>query len=248
VVVETVSTSGITLPSQPGKVIVQDADRRLEFRGYLLHRVSTEVRHKPQWLEIELWKVTDGSGRYVLHFVGKSVLVHEEGSDCNAGIPTPTEMLASDAEPCWKCRPDIEHAKPGTVFEAETDRHKAEVCDGRLDDTGRTIEILPVESVIYLKNNGFTLNEDISVPITELSEMALWYLSARDVLRHLRESWRRRPEMSGTLSAPAQRLIDAAGVKDPAINAAAHVVEQLLWYSMSKLGSGREKGRKAPYG
>jgi hypothetical protein len=202
---------------------VQDAIGFKRFTGYLEHRVSTEVRHKPQWLEIELWKVTDGTGRYVLHFTGKSVLVHKNGSDCNAGVPTAFSELSIDAESCRKCRPDLQHALPTAIFEAETDRHKAEICDGTPVD-GATVllangtEMDSVEeAALYLESQG----------VTPGTEEAAWYLSARKVLWILRDNWHRKPGMTGTLSAPAQRLIDTVETMDPAIYAAVHVVEEV---------------------
>jgi hypothetical protein len=198
---------------------VQDAIGFKQFNGYLLHRVSTEVRHKPQWLEIELWKVTDGTGRYVLHFTGKSVLVHKYGSDCNTGVPTAFSELSIDAESCRKCRPDLQHALPTAIFEAETDRHKAEICDGTPVAGADEAETGAVEeAAIYLASQD----------ITPGTEEAAWYLSARKVLWVLRDNWHRKPGVTGTLSAPAQRLIDTVETVDPAIYAAVHVVEEVL--------------------
>lgn len=197
-------------PRSDKKVRVQDADRILEFTGYMLHRVSTEVAHKPQWLEIEAWKITDGTCRYLLHFTGKSVAVHKSGSDCNTGVPTPFSQLPEDAEPCRKCRPSFSNAKVDDIFEAETDRHKVEICDGRpRDEQGQLI----------LGNN----NEPL--PVTD--QEAGWRASGQELVRTLRESWHRPPGKAGTLSAPAQRLVDTLAKMDPAIQAAVQVVEPI---------------------
>ena len=196
------------------KVLVQDADRFRKFEGYLLHRVSTEVAHKPQWLEIEAWKVTDGTCRYVLHFTGKSVLVHKENSDCNTGVPTPASKLPDDSEACRKCRPDLrspaERKKDSTIFEAETDRHKVEICDGRPKD-----------------ENGKLLTGDDGKPLPITDENMAWQQSAREMIRTLRESWHRKPEAAGTLSAPAQRLVDTVAMVDDAVRSATRVVESI---------------------
>lgn len=202
--------------SQIHKVLIQDADRFREFDGYMMYRVSTEVPLKPQWLEIEIWKVMDGTCRYVLHFVGRSVLVHKENSDCNTGVPTPAIRLAEDSEACRKCRPDLAHAKDDDIFEAETDRHKIEVCDGRPKDTDPAS---PNYGQLLLGEDGLPL------PITD--EWQAWVSSAKELLRILRESWHRKPETAGTLSAPAQRLVDTAARMDDAILAATQVVESL---------------------
>ena len=191
------------------RVKIQDADRFKEFSGYMVKRISTEVPSKPQWLEIEIWKVMDGTCRYVLHFIGKSVLVHEENSDCNTGIPTPASQLHEDAEPCRKCRPVLQGAPSDKIFEAETDRHKIEICDGRP------------------KNGGVLVADVYGTPLPIRDENVAWVSSATEILRVLRESWHRKPESAGTLSAPAQRLVDTAAQVDPAIFAATQVVESL---------------------
>ena len=199
-------------------VRVQDADRIREFYGYMMHRVSTEVAHKPQWLEIELWKFTDGTCRYLLHFTGRSVLVHTPDSDCNTGIPIPASGLHPDSESCRRCRPDFRNAGPDDIFEAETDRHKIEVCDGRpKDEAGAVIPLPRAES------------ESGEPPLAcdEEVQRAAWRASAREVIRVLRESWHRKPEAAGTLSAPAQRLVDTVARYDDAILAATQVVEKL---------------------
>ena len=195
----------------PVKLVrVQDADRIREFYGYMMHRVSTEVAHKPQWLEIELWKFTDGTCRYLLHFIGKSVLVHTPDSDCNTGVPVPFSKLDPDSESCRKCRPDLLNAGDGDMFEAETDRHKIEVCDGRPRD-----------------DQGFLMMGSNGEPLPLEDESTAWQASAREIIRILRESWHRRPESAGTLSAPAQRLVDTVARHDAAIFAATQVVEKL---------------------
>jgi hypothetical protein len=199
------------VPGVDGKVEVQDADRVRTFKGFLMHRVSTEVAHKPQWLEIEAYKVTDGTCRYVLHFTGRSVLYHASGSDCNTGVPTQASKLPMDSEPCRRCRPgNFRVALADKLYEAETDRHKIEVCDGRPKDS-----------------TGALIMGDDGDPLPVADEDAAWMSSAREMLRILRESWHRKPETAGTLSAPAQRLVDTIARLDPAILAATRVVEEL---------------------
>jgi hypothetical protein len=205
----------VPLPNRHAEFIsrrqrVQDADRYREFTGYLMHRVSTEVPHKPQWLEIEAWKVTDGTCRYLLHFTGKSVLVHSEDSDCNTGVPTPASELSEDSEPCRKCRPNLATADPDAIFEAETDRHKIEICDGRPKWP-----------------DGTLIKGDDGEPLPIEDEGEAWIASAKEMLRILRESWHRNPGTPGTMSAPAQRLVDTLARMDPAIKAATEVVESI---------------------
>lgn len=209
------------VPGVDGMIEVQDADRVRKFKGYLMHRVSTEVAHKPQWLEIEAYKVTDGTHRYVLHFTGKSVLVHDQDSDCNTGVPTPFRLLSRDAEPCRRCRPRLRSASPDDLFEAETDRHKIEVCDGRVHDAdGELVTDGDGRLLVYGDDKNRT-------PVVAMSDYDVEKASGREVLRVLRESWHRKPESAGTLSAPAQRLVDTIARLEPAILAATQVVEEI---------------------
>lgn len=205
------STGTGTGSEQAGQLVkIKDADRYREFVGELVYGVSTEVPHKPQWLEIEIWRVTDGTCRYVLHFIGRSVLVHAENSDCNTGVPTPYRTLAEDSEPCRKCRPDLDGADPDDIFEAETDRHKIEICDGRPK----------------WPDGSLKTGED-GDPLPIADEDAAWKASAAEIIRILKESWHKKPGSAGTLSAPAQRLVDTAAKLDPAILFATEVVEKI---------------------
>lgn len=198
---------------------IQDADRQVEIRGFLEYRVSTETLRKPQWLELELWKICDGTGRYLEHIIGKSVLYHNEDSDCNTGIPMMAAHMPDDSEPCRKCNPKSFRSVPkNTVFDVETDRHKVEICDGREN------ERWPMDEYgIPLVNLEPDLDERGNVIMT--AEEKAWYISAHEVIKHLRESWRRQP--GGTLSAPAQRLLKTVAVFDPAIDAALNHVERV---------------------
>lgn len=207
---DAVHRTAVPAPRDGQAVRVQDADRIREFPGIPVCRVSTEVPYKPQWLEIELYKVTDQTCRYLLHFIGRSVLVHESGSDCNTGVPTLISQLPDDSEACRKCHPDLRNPQDDAMVEAETDRHKIEVCDGRPKHA---------DGSLILGADGEPL------PVTD--ESAAWVASAREMIKTLRESWHRKPGTPGTLSAPAQRLIDIGAQLDPAIAAAIQVVEPL---------------------
>jgi hypothetical protein len=184
----------------PGIIHIQDAAQVYEIMGVLVDAVSTEVPYKPQWLEISLYRCHDNSGRYVLHFVGRSVLYHAPGSQCNTGVPTAVSdtTFPPDAEPCRRCKPPkISQLSSGelqnAIFELEMDRHKVEVADGRTGEPAAN---------------------------TSLTEDQLWDASAKIVLQLLHDSWQQRPSSTATLSAPAQRLVDIAANHDPHVAAA----------------------------
>lgn len=120
---------------------VRDGLRRIRFSGSLLASVSTETNRKPQWIELELYTHEPGDeypGRYFLHVIGRSVRYHQNGSECNTGVPTPWEELPEDAEPCPQCRPPS-LPLPGTprgegqAVDLESDRHTLHDCETTAD-------------------------------------------------------------------------------------------------------------------
>lgn len=194
-----------------GVIHIQDAAQVYEINGVLVDSVTTEVPQKPQWLEISLYRCHDNTGRYVLHFVGRSVLYHESGSLCNTGVPTAVSSptFPRDAEPCRRCKPEriVRSNRPGleasgAIFDLEMDRHKVEVADQRRENH----------------------DDDDTADITEDQ---LWDASAQLVLQLLHDSWQQRPSSTATLSAPAQRLVDMAAAHDPHIAAAVRRVVRL---------------------
>lgn len=122
-----------SMPSDESKVIcLQGATGSVEFQGRLLERVTTESDDDPRWLELEVYQVTDGTGRYVLYSVGKSVIYHQANSICNRGALRKTSDAdwPEDAESCWRCHPaDWKQVPSGTVFRLEIDRPTTFVCN-----------------------------------------------------------------------------------------------------------------------
>lgn len=162
---------------------VKDASRTLEFKGELLGEISTETPDEPRWLEIELYRVTDGTNRYVLHLVGRSVVYHQYKGSCNRGVPASISEFPRDAEPCDKCHPPEWADLPDDVkFDLEIDRHTTHVCDS------------PTDVVDHLKVPNRNGRNKTSV---------------------------------GTLSGPAQRLLDIIAPIDPDIAAVTSTVERL---------------------
>ena len=109
-----------------GLMRVPDVDKVIEFEGELIAEVTTELPDAPRWTEMELYRLTDGTGRYVLHVVGRSVVYHVHDSDCNSGTATDAATLPGDAEPCLTCKPTA-YTDTETV-DFEDDRHSAHVC------------------------------------------------------------------------------------------------------------------------
>lgn len=115
----------------PGQV------KPVRFTGDLLAEESTETPNSIRWLELELYKITEGpkAGQYLLHRVGQSVVFHKPHT-CGYGVPTGWDKVPDDAEPCPTCQP-IEpflhgiHGKgaaPEYEVWMESPRHKVIVC------------------------------------------------------------------------------------------------------------------------
>ncbi len=127
------TTSPPTNESSGELLQVRDADRVLEFHGTELAYVSTETAASPRWTEMSLFHLTDGTDRYVLQTVGRSVIYHGHDSACNSGTATRALDLPEDAEPCPRCRPrvfdpDLEAVTDGDTVDLESDRYGVHVC------------------------------------------------------------------------------------------------------------------------
>lgn len=118
----------------PGELLrVRDADRVLEFQGTRIAYVSTESASSPRWTEMNLFHLTDGTDRYVLQTVGRSVVYHGHHSECNSGTAVFMANLPEDAEPCTRCRPptfypDGDADDRRTAVDLESDRYSVYVC------------------------------------------------------------------------------------------------------------------------
>lgn len=118
-----------------GQVIrVRDSARILEFDGRLLSEVSTETSQNPRWTEMALYKTTDGTGRYVLAIIGRSVIYHVHDGRCNSGVPTKVgdldDNLIEELEPCVRCdAPQPENLAGTVMIDLEEDRHTVHICD-----------------------------------------------------------------------------------------------------------------------
>jgi hypothetical protein len=137
-------THAPTAELAPGYVQVRDTKEVLEFQGELVADSSSDDRSQTRWTELVLYRFTDGSGRYVLQTIGRSVVYHAV-SGCVHGDRGVRVRLADLAdryldedctedvpEPCPDCQPlDIEAVAPDDNLEVkmEVDRYTAYVCD-----------------------------------------------------------------------------------------------------------------------
>jgi hypothetical protein len=177
--------------SEPaGLVRVKNDDEVLEFAGEVVATATTRQPGKVRWLDITLYRVTDGTGRYVIARTGRSLAVHRQHG-CNRGVPMPVSELPDDSVPCHICAtPELAVLKmmPQGVANREADHHSATVCANA------------TEMLARLRLRGASPSED---------DGSL-------------------PHNGGNAySAPAQRLLDEARLKDPVVEAAASVIRRL---------------------
>lgn len=149
------STSAPTSPLAPGLVRVRDIREVLEFQGELVTDSSSDDRNQPRWTELVLYRFTDGTGRYALQTIGRSVIYHA-ATGCVQGdrgvrvklADLADRYLAEDCtddvpEPCPDCRPlDIEAVESDDDLEVkmEVDRYTAYVC-GNVDELLQRLQL-----------------------------------------------------------------------------------------------------------
>lgn len=125
--------ANLTKPAaqQPGKLFrLKDSYREVEFEGVLLSEVSTDNSSAPRWTEMELYKISDGSGRYVLSVMGRSVVYHAHNGQCNSGVPVSVKEIDEEFEPCHRCNPPIPQALAGVLtVDLEEDRPQVHVVN-----------------------------------------------------------------------------------------------------------------------
>lgn len=118
-------------------VTVPNDDEVLEFPGELIATSSTRLDGKNRWTELELYRVTDGSGRYVLHRIGMSALYHRHGNrTCGKGVTRPATALTAESVPCHICTPPLPavlKALPGAQADIEVAHHGARICADATD-------------------------------------------------------------------------------------------------------------------
>ena len=126
---------------------IQDKSRVVTVFGDHLATSSSYANGKTRWIVFDLYK--SNLGTYVVHRVGKSVVVHT--SDCSNTLdgglePTHRDHLDRDVSLCHLCKPDRE----STYVFPEKERHFVATCDtasGVLDFLSRYDE--RTESLYY---------------------------------------------------------------------------------------------------
>ena len=112
-----------------GTIRVRDAAEFLEFDGELIFEVSTENPNVARWTEMQLFKFTDGTDRFLLHIIGRSVIVHKHAGTCNSGVPVKAMDLSDDVELCQTCKPiDPDEVDDDFLYDMEEDRYTSHVC------------------------------------------------------------------------------------------------------------------------
>jgi len=116
------------------------------FFGVRLGEVSTEVHWRPRWIEMSLYRRHDvvmgadgqpvqplqsaGARQWILQTTGRTLVYHQQGSDCATGVPTLADRLPEDAEPCDRCRPPGPAALgEDDMVAMEVDRFMLHVCE-----------------------------------------------------------------------------------------------------------------------
>jgi hypothetical protein len=174
---------------EPGELVrIWNEDEVLEFSGRLIATATTKQPGKPRWLEMKLHRLTDGTGRYVISRVGRSVVYHRYDGPCNRGVPAPASELVLESVPCAACAaPALDVAKmmAGVPVAKEADHYSATVCD----DAQHVLQ--------RLRFNAASSFRDDALP----AEI--------------------------TYSAPAQRLLDEARLRDEVMHATLSTVRRL---------------------
>jgi hypothetical protein len=115
-------------------------DGILEFAGKSIGKVSTEQPGKLRWVEIAIHKVMDGTGRYVLSRVGRSVVYHRDDGPCHRGSRVLAVTVSKELKPCPMCQPspvNVIQMTPGSTIFVEADYHGAAICASAADLVSR---------------------------------------------------------------------------------------------------------------
>ena len=107
-----------------------------QFNGDLIAEVSTDDGERARWIEIQLYRRTDGSGGWVIHRKSDSVLYHRADTTCRTpkgarpGQESPAGELDEGSEPCAACRPpELRDLDPQEPVRIEVPRHNVHFRD-----------------------------------------------------------------------------------------------------------------------
>lgn len=118
-------------------MIIRDhrGDIVAEFEGDLVAEVSTDDGERARWIEIKLYRRTDGKG-WIIHRLSDSVLYHREDTSCRTpknarpGQPATAADLDEGSEPCANCRPpELRDMLPDDAVRIEVPRHTVHPAD-----------------------------------------------------------------------------------------------------------------------
>jgi hypothetical protein len=127
--------------SEPGELVrVPNDDEVLEFAGELIATATTRQPGKARWLDMRLYRTTDGTGRYIIGRTGRSLMVHRHNGSCNRGVPVPVASLEDDVVPCQLCgtpSPSVLKMTPRGLANREADHHSATVCSSAAEMLAR---------------------------------------------------------------------------------------------------------------
>lgn len=106
-----------------------------EFEGELIAEVSTDDGERARWIEIKLYRRTDGKG-WIIHRLSDSVLYHREDTGCRTpknarpGVLSTAADLDEGNEPCSMCKPpELCDLMPDQVVRIEVPRHTVHPAD-----------------------------------------------------------------------------------------------------------------------
>jgi hypothetical protein len=104
-------------------------DHRVRFTGTILaQKSSKQGRDDLRWTEIEIYRTA--AGNYIVHKVGRSVVVHKPDRDCTSGEPYNYRTFDAGVHACPRCVPDLSQVVPlAPRLFRETDRHTVHVSE-----------------------------------------------------------------------------------------------------------------------
>lgn len=118
-------------------IIIRDHrnDIIAEFEGELVASVSTDDGERARWIEMELYRRTDGKG-WLIHRLSDSVLYHREDTTCRTpknarpGQPATAADLDEGSEPCANCKPpQLRQLMPHEAVRIEVPRHNVHLAN-----------------------------------------------------------------------------------------------------------------------
>jgi hypothetical protein len=140
-----------------------------QFAGELIVERSTERPQVQRWTDLRLYRTLDGTGRYVVVSIGRSVRYHDQNSICGQGVRTHTNRFPKDAEPCPRCQPERDWKGNPGYYDMETDNFTPRVCEDALEVIDALGEIADKKNA---KSRRGTNHKILSSPAQQLLKEA----------------------------------------------------------------------------